>query len=99
MKLESLHSLYIHGLSGYGTARACAEKLGGEEDAALLAETLEEESSADDELSGIATMLQSQCNVGSDDSPGSESDRRRLARQPAGKKWRHANRPALFPMP
>ncbi len=50
-------------IAGYGTARAYAERLGEEEDAILLAETLEEESTADDELSSIAIMLQSQCEI------------------------------------
>ncbi len=48
-------------IAGYGTARAYAESLGEDEDAALLATTLEEERSANDELTSIATMLQSQC--------------------------------------
>jgi ferritin-like metal-binding protein YciE len=50
-------------MAGYGTARAYAERLGEEDDAMLLAETLEEESTTDDELTSIATMLQSQCDL------------------------------------
>jgi len=67
-------------ISGYGTARAYAEKLGEEADAALLAETLEEESSADDELTSIATMLQSQCDAGTDDDAETEAADRKPAR-------------------
>ncbi len=47
-------------IAAYGTVRGYAESLGEEEDAALLAETLEEEDTANDELTSIATMLQSQ---------------------------------------
>lgn len=60
-------------ISGYGTARAYAVKLSEEEDVSLLAETLEEESAADDELTGIATMLQSQCHAASEEDPGAAS--------------------------
>jgi ferritin-like metal-binding protein YciE len=62
-------------IAGYGTARAYAERLGEEEDAALLAATLEEEGSADDELTGIATMLQSQCKEDDGESEDDESSR------------------------
>ncbi|HWB05239.1 MAG TPA: DUF892 family protein [Verrucomicrobiales bacterium] len=67
-------------IAGYGTARAYAESLGEEEDAALLAETLEEESSANDELTGIATMLQSQCKRNNGESGDEESLRPRFLR-------------------
>jgi ferritin-like metal-binding protein YciE len=60
-------------IAAYRTVRGCAERLGEEEDAVLLAETLEEESSADDELTGIATMLQSQCMEDDGDSGDDES--------------------------
>jgi ferritin-like metal-binding protein YciE len=62
-------------IAGYGTARAYAERLGEEEDAALLAATLEEEGSADDELTGIAAMLQSQCGEDHGESEDDESSR------------------------
>ncbi|HEX2750432.1 MAG TPA: DUF892 family protein, partial [Verrucomicrobiales bacterium] len=53
-------------IAAYGTARGYAESLGEEEDVALLAETLEEEAAANDELNSIATMLQSQCRENRD---------------------------------
>jgi len=42
-------------IAGYGTARAFAECLGYNDDAGVLAETLEEESDADDAITRIAT--------------------------------------------
>jgi ferritin-like metal-binding protein YciE len=50
-------------VAGYGNARTLAERLGEEADAFLLSETLEEESSADDELTSIAIILLSQVEV------------------------------------
>lgn len=50
-------------MAGYGNARTYAERLGEEEDAELLTETLEEESAADDELTSVATILLSQYEV------------------------------------
>jgi ferritin-like metal-binding protein YciE len=41
-------------ISGYGTARALAEQLGHSEVASLLQETLDEESAANEKLTGIA---------------------------------------------
>lgn len=48
-------------IAGYGNARTFAEQLGHSDDFALLTETLEEESAADDELTSVATILLSQC--------------------------------------
>lgn len=42
------------------TARAYAETLGAAEEPALLAESLDEESAADNELTSIAILLESQ---------------------------------------
>lgn len=42
-------------ISAYGSARALAEQLGHSDVAALLQETLDEESAADEKLTGIAT--------------------------------------------
>ena len=47
---------------------------------ALLAETLEEESSGDDELTSVAAMLQSQCAAGADENPDSDAAGSKLAR-------------------
>jgi len=47
-------------IAGFGTARAYAETLGEAEAPALLAESLDEEAAADDELTSIAILLHSQ---------------------------------------
>jgi ferritin-like metal-binding protein YciE len=44
-------------MAAYGTARAMAERLGNQEAADLLQETLDEEKEADEKLSEIATQL------------------------------------------
>lgn len=67
-------------MAGYGNARNYAERLGEEEDAELLSETLEEESAADDELTSVSTILLSQCEVDDDcdqdDHEASASDKK-----------------------
>jgi len=47
-------------IAAYGTARALAEQLGRSDDGQLLGQTLKEESSADEKLTGIATSINSQ---------------------------------------
>jgi ferritin-like metal-binding protein YciE len=44
-------------IAGYGTARTLAEQLGRNEDKQLLEQTLNEESAADEKLTGIATSI------------------------------------------
>jgi ferritin-like metal-binding protein YciE len=61
-------------MAGYGNARTFAERLGEEEDAELLTETLEEESAADDELTSVATILLSQYNVEDSDNEDTEGE-------------------------
>lgn len=66
-------------MAGYGNARAFAEQLGFSDDFALLSETLEEESAADDELTSVATILLSQCeneDAENDDKSSSSSSSR-----------------------
>jgi len=47
-------------IAAYGTARALAEQLGRSDDGQLLGQTLKEESSADEKLTGIATSINSE---------------------------------------
>ena len=50
-------------MAGYANVRKIAECLGCEEDALMLTATLEEESSTDDELTSVVTILLSQCDT------------------------------------
>lgn len=59
-------------IAGFGTARAYAETLGKAEAPALLAESLDEEAAADDELTSIAILLQSQYYDEPDEVPAGE---------------------------
>lgn len=70
-------------MAGYGNARTFAEQLGHSNDFALLTETLEEESSADDELTSVASILLSQCeaDASDDDEEGSSAPSRRKVAQ------------------
>ncbi len=69
---SSCQSVEHYEIAGYGAARAYADTLGYDEDAALLSETLDEESAADTALTTIATLLQSQCETDSEDNSDSD---------------------------
>jgi ferritin-like metal-binding protein YciE len=70
--IASAQRIEHYEISAYGTARAFALRLGHEEIAELLNETLEEESAADDVLSAIA---ESEVNVAAEEAPpGPPSD-------------------------
>jgi ferritin-like metal-binding protein YciE len=49
-------------IAGYGTARTLAEQLGRDEDKRLLKQTLDEESNADEKLTGIAMKINPKAN-------------------------------------
>jgi ferritin-like metal-binding protein YciE len=49
-------------IAGYGTARTLAEQLGRDEDQRLLKQTLDEESNADEKLTGIAMKINPTAN-------------------------------------
>lgn len=74
-------------IAGYGNARTFAEQLGHSDDYALLTETLEEESAADDELTSVAIILLSQCEA-----DASADDEDKDSSVPSRKKAVHASR-------
>jgi ferritin-like metal-binding protein YciE len=61
--LSNVQRIEHYEMAGYGSARTLAERLGEEADAFLLAESMEEENSADDELTSVAILLLSQVEV------------------------------------
>ena len=75
--LAAAQAVEHYEISRYGTLKAWATKLGMEDAAELLDETLQEESATDEKLSELA---ESEINVEADDEKEEEED------QPAGKK-------------
>jgi ferritin-like metal-binding protein YciE len=50
-------------MAAYGTVRAMAERLGNDQAAQLLQETLDEEKEADETLNGVAEQLMANMNM------------------------------------
>jgi ferritin-like metal-binding protein YciE len=74
MLIAAAQKVEHYEMSGYGSVRAMAEAMGNEDVAELLRQTEEEESEADEKLTGIAETLLEEASGGEEEEEESDED-------------------------